>query len=169
MSDYTIVGADAAGLSAAVQIKRVHSGASIRIFNKGSIISYGACGIPFVIGRDISGPAKLIHFTPASLEKEKELQVEVEKEVVSIDPSNRDLGVKNLQNGEVKNEKFQKLLIATGAEPRRLSFLDYGEEGIFTVHTIPDLEKITDFLDRRQPKKAAVIGAGFIGLELGEA
>ena len=169
MNDYTIIGADAAGLSAAVQIGRIHSGSLIRIINKGSTISYGACGIPFVIGRDISDPANLIHFTPESLETTRGLKVDVKKEVVDIDPARREIQVKDLGNGEIKNEGFRKLLIATGAVPRRLPFLDYEQEGVFNVHTIPDLEKIETFIKNIKPQRAGVIGAGFIGLELCEA
>ncbi|MFC2157813.1 pyridine nucleotide-disulfide oxidoreductase, partial [Acidobacteriota bacterium] len=69
MIDFYIIGADAAGLSAAIQIKRKIPQASIKVINKGTYISYGACGIPFVIGGDIDSPEKLIHFTPESFEK----------------------------------------------------------------------------------------------------
>lgn len=169
MPQYTIIGADAAGLSAAVQIKRTHPGASIRILNKGADISYGACGIPFVIGGNIEEIESLIHFTPDSFEKKRGMTVDVEKEVIELSPSSKELSIKDLRSGAVEKESFTNLLIATGAEPKRLPFLDYESEGVFCVHTIPDLRGIITYIERKRSQRAAVIGAGFIGLELCEA
>ncbi len=167
--DYFIVGADAAGLSAAVQIKRLRPKGSVRIINKGKFISYAACGIPYVISGDIASFQKLIHFTPESFEKARGVGVDVLMEAVNLQPEEHAIDIRCLQTGESAREHYKKLLVATGAAPRPLPFLNYGEDGIFNVHTIEDLTRIIDFLERKKPTRAAIIGAGNVGLELSEA
>ena len=169
MVEFLIIGADAAGLSAAIQIKRKLPEAGIRVINKGRFISYGACGIPYVISGDIVSPEKLIHFTPESFAHDRGIRVETNREAVSLSPGDRTAQILNLQTGEVETESYGKLLIATGANPKRLPHLDYSHEGIFNVHDIEDLQSICTYLDEKKPSRAAVIGAGNIGLELVEA
>ncbi|MFC2168932.1 FAD/NAD(P)-binding oxidoreductase, partial [Acidobacteriota bacterium] len=169
MPDYFIIGADAAGLSAAVQIKRKHSKATIKIVNKGEIISYGACGIPYVISGDIDSIDSLIHFTPESIQKQRGLLVKTLEEVTDIHPEDHVVTVKNLETGMSYQEKYGKLLIATGAQPVSLPFIDKKMDGIFNIHDIEDLRRVLAYIKQRQPKTAAIIGAGNIGLELTEA
>lgn len=169
MSDFLIVGADAAGLSAAVQIRRKNPRASLKVISKGRTISYGACGIPYVISGDVASADKLIHYTPERMEKERGIKVEILREAVGIDLEAGDVEVKNLENGDIMREKFGRLLIATGATPRRLPFLDYEAEGVFNLHDMDDLGRILAFMNERRPRTAAVVGAGNIGLELTEA
>ena len=169
MADFLIVGGDAAGLSAAVQIRQKDPGADIKVINKGPVISYGACGIPYVISGDIPAARKLVHFTPESFREVRGIPVYTEQEAVGLFSEDREVEIRDLKTGETLRERYGKLLIATGAQPIRLPFLDYSWEGVFNVHTIPDLERILEFLDGRRPRTAAVIGAGNIGLELAEA
>jgi len=169
MNDYLIIGADAAGLSAAVQIRRKRPQAGLRVINKGRTISYGACGIPYVISGDVASAEKLIHYTPEKMEKERGIKVEVLREAVDINPEAKYVEVKNLETGVIGREKYGRLLIATGATPRRLPFLDDGAEGVFHLHDMEDLGRILAFMNEKSPKTAAVIGAGNIGLELAEA
>lgn len=169
MWDYLIIGADAAGLSAVGQIKRKHPQAKIKVINKGEVISYSACGIPYVISGDIVSPQKLIHFTPESFEKMRGVPVETLREAVALHPREHKVEIKNLETEEVYRIEYKKLLIATGASPKKLPFIDYNLTGVFNVHTIPDLKRITKYLDESQPKRGAVIGSGNVGLEVAEA
>lgn len=169
MPDFLIIGADAAGLSAAVQIKQNLSSASIEVINKGDTISYGACGIPYVISGDISSPEALIHFTPESFTSMRGVPVETGLEAVAVDPDSHTVTIHDLRTGKNKKKSYKKLLIATGAIPKRLPFLDYSQPGIFNVHTIPDLRAILQHLEESGPKRAAVFGAGNVGLEVAEA
>lgn len=169
MWDFMIIGADAAGLSAVGQIKRRHPEAKIKVINKGEFISFGACGIPYVISGDIASPQKLIHFTPESFEKMRGVRVETFREAVGLYPQDHEVGIKNLETGGISKESYRKLLIATGAAPKPLAFIDYDLEGVFNVHTIPDLNRILAFFEDRKPKRAAVLGAGRVGLEVTEA
>jgi NADPH-dependent 2,4-dienoyl-CoA reductase/sulfur reductase-like enzyme len=167
--DYCIIGADAAGLSAAIQIKRLRPQASLKVISKGPTISYAACGIPYVISGEIASPQKLVHFTPESFAKKRGILVETGKEAVSVHAPDHVVEVKDLETGETFPEEYAKLLVATGASPIRLPFIDYHEDGIFHVHTIEDLTHILGFLEKQRPLTAAIIGAGNIGLELAEA
>jgi NADPH-dependent 2,4-dienoyl-CoA reductase/sulfur reductase-like enzyme len=169
MSEFLIIGADAAGLSAANQIKRKLPKADIRVINKGTIISYGACGIPYVLSGEIESPQKLIHFTPESFLQKQGIPVEINKEAVSVSPGKYTVKIKDTSTGEIGTEKYKKLFIGTGAIPKKFSFIDTNEEGVFNLHDIKDLCLILDFLDREKPKKAGIIGAGNIGCELAEA
>lgn len=169
MADYLIIGADAAGLSAAVQIKRRQPQASIKVINKGRIISYGACGIPYVLSGDIASAADLIHFTPESFENQRGIPVIINREATAVFPEEYSVEVKNLETGQTSRETYKKLLIATGAHPHILPVIDTTQDGIFSLHTIEDLRRVLDFLQDKKPGTAAVIGAGNIGLELVEA
>ncbi len=169
MADFLIIGADAAGLSAAVQIKRRLPGTEIKVINKGRIISYGACGIPYVISGDISGSQKLVHFTPESFEKERGVPVHILQEAVDVFPQEHMVEIRDLNTGETYREAYGKLLIGTGARPVRLPFIDYALEGVFNLHTIEDLDRVLLFLEEEKPREAAIIGAGNVGLELAEA
>jgi len=168
MPDFLIIGADAAGLSAASQIKRELPEASLKVINKGEIISYAACGIPYVISGDIESLEKLVHFTPETIERKRGIPVETGREAVGVFPEEKSVKVRIVTSGEIYEEKYEKLLIATGSAPKRLPFLPYGEEGLFDLHNLEDLKKILSYINRRHPKRAAIIGAGNRGLELAE-
>jgi NADPH-dependent 2,4-dienoyl-CoA reductase/sulfur reductase-like enzyme len=167
--DYYIIGADAAGLSAAIQVKRLQPQASLKVISKGRIISYAACGIPYVISGEIASPHNLVHFTPESFAKKRGIQVETGREAVSLHAQDHVVEVRDLETGEIFPEEYAKLLMATGASPIRLPFIDYDEDGVFHVQTIEDLTHILGFLEKQRPRNAAIIGAGNIGLELAEA
>lgn len=169
VSEFLIIGGDAAGLSAAVQIKRLRPEAKIRVINSGRVISYSACGIPYVISGDVESPDSLIHFTPSRFQKRRGIPVETEQEAVSLDIEARTVAVRDLRTGKTEEAGFHKLLIATGARPIRLPFIDYESEGVFFLNNIGDLRRILAYLEDRRPETAAVIGAGNIGLELTEA
>ena len=169
MAEFLIIGADAAGLSGALQIKRKRSKADVKVIAKGRIISYGACGLPYVLSGEIASPEKLIHFTPRTFQERNGIPVETGREAVGLDPGRHEVEVMGLDSGRVSREPYGRLLIATGATPRRLPFLDYGLDGVFHFHTVEDLKLILAFLQDNKPKRTAVIGAGNIGLETAEA
>lgn len=169
MPDYFIIGADAAGLSAAVQIKREIPDASLKVIDKGKIISYAACGIPYVLSGEVETVQDLVHFTPETIQKKRSILVETQREALDIFPQEKNIVVNNLSTGEIYRETYEKLLIATGSTPHRLPFIDYDEEGIFDLHNLEDLKQILSYMKDRKPERAAVIGAGNRGLELVEA
>ncbi len=169
MSGYLIIGADAAGLSAASQIKRNIPDASLKVIDKGKIISYAACGIPYVISGDIESVENLVHFTPESIKEKKGISVETQREAIDIFTDEKYVKVKDVSTGAISTEKYEKLLIATGSTPQKLPFMDYQKEGIFNLHNLEDLREILSYIKNHESKSAAVIGAGNRGLELVEA
>ncbi len=169
MVDFLILGADAAGLSAAVQIKRRKPDAEIKVISKGRYISYSACGIPYVISGDIPAPRKLIHNTPESFSQTRGIPVRIRQEATAVYPKEHRVEIKDLEAGEAYHETYGKLMIGTGAQPVLLPFIDYSLEGVFNLHTVEDLERVLKFLEENKPKTAAIIGAGNVGLELAEA
>jgi len=169
MSDFLIIGADAAGLSAAVQIKREIPDASLKVINRGKIISYSACGIPYVISGEIESVEKLVHFTPETIRKKRGIPVEIGREAMDIFPEKKCVEVKNLTTEEIYKESYKKLLIGTGSTPHRIPFIDTDKEGVFNLANLEDLKSIFSFIENNKPRRAAVVGAGNIGLELAEA
>jgi len=166
--DFLIIGADAAGLSAAVQIRQKRPEADILVIDKNDIISYAACGMPYVISGEVPSIERLIHFTPESFKEKRSVKVKTKMEAVDIFPEEHAVEIMNHKTGKTEKTSYKKLLIATGASPKKLPFIDYTLEGVFNLHNIPDLKGILDYLETRHPSTAAIIGAGNIGLELTE-
>lgn len=169
MADFLIIGGDAAGLSAAMQVKRKHPKASIRVVNKGQFISYGACGIPYVLSGDIASSDDLLHYTPEKLSRERGMQVDIRHEVVDMAPESHRVKIKNLETGKISHQEYGKAMVGTGASSRHLPFIDYSQEGIFDVHNVEHLNQILGYIKEHSPKRIAIIGAGNIGLEVAEA
>ncbi len=163
---YVIIGADAAGNSAAGQIRRNDKEGSIAILERGGIISYGACGLPYTLSGEIPETEKLIHFTAESFGKKVHADVLTRYEVVSVDFSSQMLFVKSPKGD--REIGYEKLLIATGASPVRLPFIDYSSERVFELKTVPDANRVLSFIETHQPRSAAILGAGYIGLEAAE-
>ncbi len=163
---YVIIGADAAGNSAAGQIRRNDKEGSLAILEKGDIVSYGACGLPYTLSGEIPETEKLIHFTAESFGKKVHADVLTRHEVVSVDFTTQTLSVKT-PNGN-RDIGYEKLLVATGASPIRLPFIDYSNERVFELKTVPDANRLLSFIETHQPRNAAILGAGYIGLEVAE-
>jgi NADPH-dependent 2,4-dienoyl-CoA reductase/sulfur reductase-like enzyme/rhodanese-related sulfurtransferase len=171
-----IIGAVAAGTSAAAKIRRKSESAEIVIYEKDSYISYGTCGLPYFVSEKIKDIDNLIIYTPEHFEKRFNLKIKTLHEVTGINPVKKQILVKNLTTAEYFNDYFDRLIIATGSIPIKLKFDDdiKNSENIFGLKTIDDavrLKKYMDKIDRKSnsKKKVVIIGGGFIGLELLEA
>jgi len=171
-----IIGAVAAGTSAAAKIKRKSESAEIVIYEKDSYISYGTCGLPYFVSDKIKDIDNLIVNTPEHFEKRFNLKVKTLHEVVGIDPVGKRILVKDLTTEEHFNDYFDQLIIATGSMPITFKFEENIKnlKNIFWLKTIDDavrLKKYMDKIDRKSnsKKNVVMIGGGFIGLELLEA
>ncbi|MCB1175509.1 MAG: FAD-dependent oxidoreductase [Leptospiraceae bacterium] len=164
--DYLIIGADAAGNSAAGQIRRRHKEATIGILEKGAIISYGACGLPYAVSGKIDSIDKLIHFTPEAFGGRTKADVLVGHEAIGLNTDAKKVQVQT-EHGALEIG-YGKLLIATGAAPIRLPFIDYAHPGVFELKTVPDGRAIKSYVASGKVKRAGIIGAGYIGLEAAE-
>lgn len=164
---YIIVGGVAGGATAAARIRRINEDAEIILLEKGKYISYANCGLPYYIGGVIADREKLFLQTPASFGGRFNIDVRVENEVVSIDKNKKEVTIKK-NDGSFYSENYDKLLLSPGAYPVRPSIKGIESEGIFTLRNVTDTDRIKNYITTHDIKKAVVVGAGFIGLEMAE-
>ncbi|HSW59053.1 MAG TPA: FAD-dependent oxidoreductase [Dehalococcoidales bacterium] len=160
-----IVGGVAGGASCAARLRRVNEKAEIIIFDKGPFVSFASCGLPYFVGQVIAEEKDLLIATPQLFANRFNIQVRLHHEVISIDRANRVLEVKNLESGQISREKYTALVLSPGSSANLPLIPGIDLSGIFTLRTIGDSRKIKEWLVLKKVKKAAVIGAGFIGLE----
>jgi len=163
-----IVGGVAGGASAAARLRRLDEHAEIIMFEKGDYISFANCGLPYYIGGTIADKEKLLLLTPEAFRKRFNVDVRVGCEVTKIDRAGKTVEVYDLKKGETYTESYDKLILSPGAEPIKPSLPGIDSSRVFTLRNIPDTYRIKDHVDTRKPKRAVVIGAGFIGLEVAE-
>lgn len=165
---YLIIGGVAGGATTAARLRRLDEHCQIVMFERGSHISYANCGLPYYIGGAIAEREKLFLQTPQSFGARFNVDVRVNSEVVSIDRASKTVAVSNLKSGEVYHESYDKLILSPGAEPVRPPLEGIDSEGIFTLRNVTDTDKIKQYVTRNSVKRAVVVGAGFIGLEMAE-
>ena len=134
---------------------------------KGKYISYANCGLPYYIGGVIAEREKLLVQTPASFGKRFRIDVRVENEVIAIDPEKKTLTIRKA-DGKEYEETYDKLLLSPGANPVKPPLEGIDSEGIFTLRNVEDTDRIKAYITDKQVKRAVVVGAGFIGLEMAE-
>jgi NADPH-dependent 2,4-dienoyl-CoA reductase/sulfur reductase-like enzyme/rhodanese-related sulfurtransferase len=152
-------------MSAATRLRRLDENAEIVVFEQGEHVSYANCGLPYYLSETIDNRDALLLQTPRSLWSRFRIDVRVQNRVVSIDPSASSIQVLNLATGETTTERFDNLIISTGAKPR-LPEID-GIERALTLRDVSDADKAMDAL-ASSPKTAVILGGGFIGVELAE-
>ena len=164
-----IVGGVAGGASTAARLRRLDENAEIIMFEKGEYISFANCGLPYYIGEVINEREKLIVQTVDEMSSKFKIDIRNLSEVIKIDKENNKLTVKNLKNNEVYEENYDVLVLSLGASPIKPPIPGIQEcKNLFTLRNIPDTDKIKAYVDNERPKKAVVIGGGFIGLEMAE-
>lgn len=161
-----IVGGVAGGMSAATRLRRLAEDAEIIVFEQGSHVSYANCGLPYHIGEVIPQQRDLLLQTPKSLLDRFRLDVRVNTRAMKINPADKTLEVTNLKTGESYTESYDALVLSTGARPRMLAIP--GIERAHVLRDVPDAVSIKEKVDKGAVKTAAIIGAGFIGVELAE-
>ncbi len=163
-----IVGGVAGGATAAARIRRLDEKAEIKVFERSGYVSYANCGLPYYIGDVITDPEDLTLQTPESFFRRFRVDMKTRHEVIDINPSAKTLLVKNLENGNIFSENYDKLILAPGAKPAVPPIPGVNSGRIFTLRTVEDTFKIKDFVNSEKPKSAVIIGGGFIGVELAE-
>jgi len=163
-----IVGGVAGGASAAARARRVDESAEIAIFERGPYISFANCGLPYHIGGEIEDRSKLLIMTPEKMWVRSRIHVHVNHEVLSIDRSAKTILVRR-NDGSEEIFPYDKLILSQGAKPIVPPIPGADLPNVFILRDVPDMDRIILFLDERQPRTAAVIGGGFIGLEMAEA
>ena len=163
-----IVGAVAAGTSAAAKARRNNEQAEIVIYEKDQFISYSGCGMPYYIGGSVESAQELTPRDPAFFLSKYNVEIKTLHEVLSIDPDTKSVSVKKLTTGEVFGDTYDTLVIATGASAVVPPIKGVDRDNVFTLRNIGDMNRIKAFLTQKSPKTAAIIGTGFIGLEVCE-
>ncbi|EOD6225387.1 FAD-dependent oxidoreductase [Enterococcus hirae] len=161
-----IVGGVAGGMSAATRLRRLKEDAEIVAFEKGPYVSFANCGLPYYLSGEISERENLLVQTPESLAARFQLDVRPNHEVTAVYPDEKKVEV--LSDGKKWQESYDVLLLSPGAKPVRPAISGLAEaKNVYTVRNVPDIDMVMNALEE-QPKKAVVVGAGFIGLEMAE-
>lgn len=164
---YVIIGGDAAGMSAAMEIVRNDKNAKVTTLEKGHIYSYGQCGLPYVIGGHIPSSTDVIARSVESFRSKYGIDAKTGYEVLKVDPTKKTVSGQILQTRDTFNIKYDRLLIATGASQNIPNLEGIHLKGIHTIKTIPNTEAILADLDDVQ--HVTIIGGGYIGLEMAES
>lgn len=162
-----IIGGVAGGATTAARIRRVDESAEIILLEKGKYISYANCGLPYYIGGVIEEREKLFVQTPEVFSTRFSVDVRTENEVIFIDRKRKTVTARQ-SSEDTYEESYDKLLISTGASPVRPPLPGIDLNGIFTLRNVADTDRIKEYIDSHAPRKAVVVGAGFIGLEMAE-
>ena len=163
-----IVGGVAGGASTSTRLRRMNEKAEIIILERGEYISFANCGLPYHIGNVISEREKLLVVTPQILKDTFNIDARVRHEAVSIDRKKKTVKIRDLSSGREYAEKYDKLVLSPGASPFIPPIKGTNLPGVFSLRSIPDMDRIRDFISEHEPKSAVVVGGGFIGLEIAE-
>lgn len=163
-----IVGGVAGGATTAARLRRVDEEAKIIMIERGENISYANCGLPYYIGGVIKERSSLLIQTPESFGQLFNIDVRILTEVQDIDADKKSVSVKNLVDGKEYRIFYDQLVLSPGAKPIIPPLPGIDHKNIFTLRNVDDTDKIKSFVDDTAPKRAVVIGAGFIGLEMAE-
>jgi NADPH-dependent 2,4-dienoyl-CoA reductase/sulfur reductase-like enzyme len=164
-----VIGGLAAGPSAASKAKRVNPDAYVTLFEQDEYISYGICEIPYYIQGLIDDENKLIACTPAELKEKKGVLVKIHHRVEKILPAARKVVVRDLERDIISEYPYDKAIIATGSRSRRLNIPNENASNVFAVKKYEDGLRIRKYLVDEHPRKAVLIGGGYIGMEMAEA
>ena len=163
-----VLGGVAAGTKVAAKLMREDRGNEVVVLNKGENISYAGCGLPYYVGHVIEDREQLIVNTPEKYSKLTGVTVLTETEAIKVDPEAKQVTAKNVKTGEEQTHAYDKLVISVGASPIKPPIEGCDLENVFFVRTPEDAIKIRDVVDAGNIKRAVVVGAGYIGLEIAE-
>jgi NADPH-dependent 2,4-dienoyl-CoA reductase/sulfur reductase-like enzyme/rhodanese-related sulfurtransferase len=170
-----IVGGVAGGASCAARLRRLDEKAEILMVERGPYVSYANCGLPYHVGGVIPDESSLFVATEQTFRNQFAIDCRTQCEVVGISTANKTVEVKNHVTGQVTTERYDKLVLSPGAAPIRPPLPGIDLPGVFSVRTVPDARNIRAWLDLKQPgpagaapRRAVVVGGGFIGLEMVE-
>jgi len=164
---FVVVGGDAAGMSAASKAKRDDPDLEVVAFERGEWVSYAACGMPYYVKGEIDSLSDLVQVTPESFRQDRDVDLRTGHEVVAIDPERQVVTV--VADGEQFEQPHDHLLVATGASAVMPPFGGLDLDGVFTIHDMDAAAAIHDFVESTGPETAAIVGGGYVGIEMAEA
>jgi len=164
-----IVGGVAGGASVAARVRRLDEHAEVTMFERGPHVSFSNCALPFFLSRTISESDSLVLMNPTQFRKQYNINAVVNSEVVEIKSEEHKVVVKNVLTGETFEQEYDKLFLSPGANPiLPRSIKGINSNHVFPVRNVPDIVKIDNYIKENNVKDVAVIGGGFIGLEVME-
>ncbi|MEE0880871.1 MAG: FAD-dependent oxidoreductase, partial [Turicibacter sp.] len=163
-----IIGGVAAGMSAAAKLRRADKEAQITVYEKSKHVSFGACGLPYFVGNFFEDSNKMIARTVEQFNTSG-ITVNIEHEVLNVDTNNKCVTIKNLVNDEVFTDTYDKLMIATGASAIIPPIKNVDLKHVYTLKSMEDGHALKEAMQNEELKRVAIVGAGFIGLEVVEA
>jgi len=163
-----IIGGVAGGATAAARARRLNEYAQIIIFERGEYVSFANCGLPYYAGGVIKNREDLLVRTAKGLKRRFNIDVRCQHLVTSVDPVNKKIQVKNIIQDNDYEETYDKLILSPGAEPVIPLFEGADADCVHTVRAVPDIDRIKQKIDSGKIKRAVIIGAGFIGVEMSE-
>lgn len=164
-----IVGGVAGGASVAARVRRLDEAADITVFERGPHVSFSNCALPYFLSRKIAKSDNLILMNPTQFKKQYNIDVRVENEVVSIDKANKKVKVKSHTDGTEYEEAYDVLVLSPGGDAIMPASIEgIYNENVFGVRNVVDIRKIDDYLQAHECKNVAVVGGGFIGVEVAE-
>ncbi len=164
-----VIGGLAAGPAAAAKAKRTAPNAEVLLIEAGEHISYGICEIPYYVGGTIPSAEDLLVYTPDRFEKERGVKVRILHYAEKIHASARVIEVRDFQTGRVEEIRYDRLILAMGSRPRKLGVEGETARNVFTIKSFENAKALRKFVERDNPKKAVVVGGGYIGMEMAES
>jgi NADPH-dependent 2,4-dienoyl-CoA reductase/sulfur reductase-like enzyme/rhodanese-related sulfurtransferase len=169
MKDLLIIGGVAAGATAAARARRIDNEVNITLLEAGADVSFANCGLPYYIGRDIEYRSSLILASEETFDDQYKVKVHTNTEALEIDRTNKKVKARNTKTGEERTFSYDSLILAQGGKPIVPPLPGVDKDHVFQLWTLDDMDKIDRYITDKEPKKAVVVGGGFIGLEMVEA
>ncbi len=166
---FVIIGGVAVGAGAAARARRLDENAEIVLIERGEHVSFANCGLPYYVGGDIKDRKKLLLHTPQSLYDRFRIDVRTRQELRAIDREHKRITIHDLDRDELYEESYDKLVLAQGATPVRPPIPGIDLKHVYQLRSVPDADALFERVKADEVKRAVVIGAGFIGLEMVEA
>ena len=169
MKELLIIGGVAAGATAAARARRINNDVNITLLEAGADVSFANCGLPYYLGKDITYRSSLILASPETFDEQYRVTVHTHTEAIAIDRTKKTVKARNTQTGKEKIFSYDALILAQGGKPVVPPLPGVDKSHVFQLWTLDDMDRIDHYLDEKNPKKAVVVGGGFIGLEMVEA
>jgi NADPH-dependent 2,4-dienoyl-CoA reductase/sulfur reductase-like enzyme/rhodanese-related sulfurtransferase len=164
-----IIGGVAAGATAAARARRLDNDVNITLLEAGADVSFANCGLPYFLGRDIEYRSSLILASEETFHEQYRVKVHTHTEAIAIDREKKQVKALNTGTGEEFVFPYDSLILAQGGKPVVPPLPGVNKEHVFQLWTLADMDRIDHYISEKEPKKAVVVGGGFIGLEMVEA
>ena len=163
-----IVGGVAGGASTATRVRRLDESAQIIMYERGPHVSFSNCSLPFYFSGTVENSDDLLVITPERFKQQYNIDARIHQEVIKINREEKTIEVKDLINNEIISESYDSLLLSPGAKQIMPRILGTENSNVFSVKNVTDVVNIKNYLEENKVKDIAVIGGGFIGIEVGE-